>query len=651
MSWKLEFTARGAIREQRQENQRHQPNAGVTAALLVAMLVVVYARGGPRVDPLPTSLVFGTEPLHGGGPEKMLYVRNVGSAVLNVSHAALDGNHSSDFELRATHCLSEPIQPNQECPLGVTFIPQAAGERNARLIVVDDAQNSPQTVVLSGSGEPAPFTVTPDPLNFLDQTVGVTSSPRQLTVNNIGSSPLTIGHVVLHGRQNSFAIDATECIGVIIPSGQTCVINVRFTPADTHELNAHVKITDRTGDSSHEVRLFATGTKPATAVVKMPSILDFGNIEVNKESFKKLTITNVSTLPLYTGRISVTSEHAREFATNAACADSELAPDASCTLDVRFVPLASGIHKATLTVVDNARGSPQQVVLSGSGIPRPPPPVPHLLVHPVEVDFGNQKVGTDSAPQRVTLTSDGSEPVLVQGVSVQGKANKDFKITNSTCENRLLATSDQCSLEIVFTPHSKFLGKYPDQRGVALEVTDKTGNHQVKLNGVAIQPPRVPPNFTLDRRQLDFGSAQVGTKGARQGVTVTNISLAAIEVSASIRDSTFTALLTSSNRGHFQIVDTNCWSVAISPGGQCTIQVIFTPNDSGNLGAILTVIENSQGQSQSVSLSGNGTETKTGWCCTNGVISQSTRDACSGRNGTHYDDERTARSSCYPVIQ
>jgi hypothetical protein len=44
-----------------------------------------------------------------------------------------------------------------------------------------------------------------------------------------------------------------------------------------------------------------------------------------------------------------------------------VAAEASCTISVTFTPAADGSRSGTLTITDNAGGSPQSVTLTGTG--------------------------------------------------------------------------------------------------------------------------------------------------------------------------------------------------------------------------------------------------------------------------------------------
>jgi hypothetical protein len=56
-----------------------------------------------------------------------------------------------------------------------------------------------------------------------------------------------------------------------------------------------------------------------------------------------------------------------DFSQTTSCASS-VAPEASCQINVTFKPTAAGARTGTLTIVDNAPGSPQTISLTGTGV-------------------------------------------------------------------------------------------------------------------------------------------------------------------------------------------------------------------------------------------------------------------------------------------
>jgi len=52
---------------------------------------------------------------------------------------------------------------------------------------------------------------------------------------------------------------------------------------------------------------------------------------------------------------------------------SSLAAGAVCTITVTFAPTTEGDFTSSVSITDNAKGSPQTVALTGTGVPPPPP--------------------------------------------------------------------------------------------------------------------------------------------------------------------------------------------------------------------------------------------------------------------------------------
>jgi hypothetical protein len=92
--------------------------------------------------------------------------------------------------------------------------------------------------------------------------------------------------------------------------------------------------------------------------------LTFGSEVVGATSpAQTVTLSNSGT-----GTLSIVSIIASaDFGETHTCG-STLAPGANCTISVTFTPSASGSLNGTVSVTDNAAGSPQSVSLSGTGV-------------------------------------------------------------------------------------------------------------------------------------------------------------------------------------------------------------------------------------------------------------------------------------------
>jgi len=79
-----------------------------------------------------------------------------------------------------------------------------------------------------------------------------------------------------------------------------------------------------------------------------------------------VTLTNVGTGTMTLSGNQITGQNASEFTVNSSTCGSTLAANASCQINVVFAPKAGGSRTATLSIGDNALGSPQLLPLSGN---------------------------------------------------------------------------------------------------------------------------------------------------------------------------------------------------------------------------------------------------------------------------------------------
>ena len=107
-----------------------------------------------------------------------------------------------------------------------------------------------------------------------------------------------------------------------------------------------------------------------------------------------MTLTNSGAGVLTINHINVTGP----FSQTNNC-PSSLNPNASCTISVKFHPTTKDVFHGTVSVTDNAPGSPQKVPLTGTGT--------FVQLLPTKLNFGTQPVGTRSLAKTITLTNKG----------------------------------------------------------------------------------------------------------------------------------------------------------------------------------------------------------------------------------------------------
>jgi hypothetical protein len=149
-----------------------------------------------------------------------------------------------------------------------------------------------------------------------------------------------------------------------------------------------------------------------------------------------VTLTNSGDVALTLINTSVTPG---DFTATNSCGTS-LSAHSSCAIQANFIPTVTGARSSTLTVTDQFRS--QTVALSGTGIA---PPGVSLL--PASLTFAAAGVGLTSAPQTITLTNNGGQPLSIASIT----ASPGFTIATNTCAATLAANAG-CALQIVFAP-------------------------------------------------------------------------------------------------------------------------------------------------------------------------------------------------------
>jgi len=127
-----------------------------------------------------------------------------------------------------------------------------------------------------------------------------------------------------------------------------------------------VTITGTSGSltSTTTVSLTVTGNGPVVTLT--PTSLKWAKIFVGvKSASKAVTLTNSGSSTLNISNIAVSGDFAQKIV--ARSCGATVAAGASCVIRVTFTPTQVGVRTGTLSITDNAPGSPQTVSLSGTG--------------------------------------------------------------------------------------------------------------------------------------------------------------------------------------------------------------------------------------------------------------------------------------------
>ena len=320
---------------------------------------------------------------------------------------------------------------------------------------------------------------------------------------------------------------------------------------------------------------FNSSSSPAVTLT--PTSLNFGTVATGVTSaIKTVNLKNSGKATLTITAIAVTGTNSGDFPETTTCGSS-LAAGAACIIKVRFKPSATGARSASVSITDNAAGSPQQVPLSGTGTTAKLAPTP--------LGFGTLAVGLTSAVKKVTLTNIGTTALTISSIAVTGAEAADFPETATTCGSSLAAAAS-CTVSLTFKPSTT------GARSANLTVTDNAaGSPQlVPLSGTGTTAELMPSS-------LSFGTLAVGLTSSAKTVTLKNVGTTALTITS--------IALTGVAPGDYE--ETSGCGSSLAVGASCTISVTFKPTTTGARSAAVKVTDSAAGSPQQVPLSGTGT--------------------------------------------
>jgi hypothetical protein len=210
--------------------------------------------------------------------------------------------------------------------------------------------------------------VNPAGLVFPAQSLGTTSAPQIMTITN-GDSQVNNLRIVPSGPQSGDFLSSNNCPTSpnSISPGSQCEITVTFTPSASGIRKALITITgtDALGNAIPSPVLNLTGS--TSTVTLSASSLAFGTQTVGTSSVQQVIVTNTGTVALAFSSITASGD----FSETNNCT-VPLQPTTNCKINVTYNPLSQGSSIAALTLTDNGSGSPQIVLLTGTGFQQSP---------------------------------------------------------------------------------------------------------------------------------------------------------------------------------------------------------------------------------------------------------------------------------------
>ena len=445
---------------------------------------------------------------------------------------------------------------NSSCTVVLTFAPSEPGTRQGLLSVTAGAAFSPAYVALSGTGA-AILSAANGSLSFGDVLIGqpsvqwykITSSFSILTASS--SAPDFKAILVEdtgygHGQPSSAAFQSA-----FTGSCSNCWLGVQFTPSATGPQTASLTLASSTSGSPSPLALTGTGL-PLTGLLLTPATQDFGLIPVHSSTPPILfTLTNQTSSTVYLSPAILTGDFTLSpTPTGGPACDGPLAPNASCFLNILFVPTAAGQRTGALTIP--ASSGPITAPLTGFGSSDS-----GLALNPAALIFHNVP-GPSATRQTITLTNTGSATLQINGYFYPA----NFP-TVTSCTT--LAPGNSCTFSVGYNP-SDFLasgtlsiGVLSSISGQAIYTVPLTGAYTTEDAGLQILPT-----------QANFGPNPTSTLGLTRQFTINNLTSKSLTLTLSLPR-------------QFVLTDSPDTCAALAPNASCTFSATFLPLTNGDI--------------------------------------------------------------------
>jgi sugar lactone lactonase YvrE len=176
---------------------------------------------------------------------------NPAATALAITGISFTGTNASNFA--QTNNCGASLAAGATCTITVTFTPTSIANANASISVADNASGSPHTAALTGSGitfvSNVGTALTAQPVTLFFTTAGTLSSIQVLTQG-------TAGLDFTSGSGGTCATGTTYTVG------QSCTVNVIFTPKFAGVRAGSVLLTDSSGNALATANLPGTGLGP-----------------------------------------------------------------------------------------------------------------------------------------------------------------------------------------------------------------------------------------------------------------------------------------------------------------------------------------------------------------------------------------------------
>ena len=207
--------------------------------------------------------------------------------------------------------------------------------------------------------------------------------------------------------------------------------------------------------------------------------------------------------------------------------------------------------------------------------------------------FGNLQIGTPSAAQTLMLTSNGSQALSVNSISVGGADPSEFTETDTCQVPSVLQPTKFCTISVTFAP----TGAGPQSASINITDTAPDSPQAVQYTGTGVAPPPPAPLASISPNPAAFPTITQGTSSAPLTISVSNTGNAPLHIAA--------VTIGGNNAADFSNPPSNCSGAILAATASCNISVAFAPLAAGERSETITLTDDGANSPQIITVQGN----------------------------------------------
>ena len=514
----------------------------------------------------PSSLNFGNVTV-GQSATQSVKLTNSGNVNVVVNLATLTGSGLSINGL----ALPATLTAGQSVSFNVQFAPTTAGGVSGSIVFADNAPDSPQTLLVSGSGVAANTALVANPGSFSFGSVAVGSNSTQtISLSNNGSTSITISQGSASGTGFSMSGLAFP---TVVAAGQSTSLTAQFSPTATGSASGSITITSNASNPTVTIPLSGTGTQGK--LTASPTSVVFGNLVTGSSASIGVTLTNNGTASV---TITQGSASGTGFSISGLATPVTLNAGQGTSFTATFAPTSAGAASGSISITSNSPGSPLAIPMSGTGTQQAQP---QLSANPTSAALGNVTVGTSNS-QTISLSNGGNASVTITSTTVAGAG---FSTTGLSMP-KTIAAGGNATFNAVFTPTSA--GAASGSLTLASNATSSP--LKINLSGTGMAATHV---LGANPTSLPFGNVNDGSNSS-MNVTLQNNGSSNITISSvSVTGAGYSASGVSAG-------------LTLTPNQTATLNVTFAPTTAGTLNGGVSIASNATNSPATVSMTGAG---------------------------------------------